>query len=205
MDTKKQRNIRENIKKKVLVFLFLILGISNALAKEFNSKFNFTFDLPDGYEILNSLNLYNVYSSSHKDPFLKKQINRFKKILEQQNIEILYNFSQSSVNNISILVFDNEYKVNKKTVLKQCKKILKISKKLGKRKVDLIECRMHDYPKFAKWSMYRENESSFFENELTQQIIFQYKKKEYVITVACLEKCKLMKKDLFDLVKSIEF
>ena len=104
MDNKKQRNIPGNIKIKVLVFLFLILGISNALAKEFNSKFNFTFDLPDGYEILNSLNLYNVYSSSHKDPFLKKQINRFKKILEQQNIEILYNFSQSSVNNISILV-----------------------------------------------------------------------------------------------------
>ena len=138
-------------------------------------------------------------------PFLNSKLIDLKKYLKKKNIEILYNFSQSPVNNISILVFDDEYNVNKKNVLKQCKKILKISKKLGKRKVDLIECRMHDYPKFAKWSMYRENESSFFENELTQQIIFQYKKKEYVITVACLEKCDLMKKDLFDLVKSIKF
>ena len=38
--------------------------------------------------------------------------------------------------------------------------------KFGGRKVDLIECRMHDFPKLAEWSMYRENKSSFFENEL---------------------------------------
>ena len=64
---------------------------------------------------------------------------------------------------------------------------------------------MHDYPKFADWSMYRENESSFFENEITQQIIFMFKKKEYVLTVACLEKCSQIKSDLFNLVKSIKF
>ena len=84
MDTKKQTNISGYIKIKFLVFLFLILGISNTLAKEFNSKFNFTFVMPAGYEILNNLNLYNVYNSSHKDAFLKQQINRFKKILEKK-------------------------------------------------------------------------------------------------------------------------
>ena len=103
------------------------------------------------------------------------------------------------------MTFDDYYEVNKKKVLKQCKKILKIEKKYGRRNVNLIECRMHDYPKFADWSMYRENESSFFENELTQQIIFMYKKKEYVLTVACLEKCNQIKTDLFNLVKSIKF
>ena len=82
---------------------------------------------------------------------------------------------------------------------------MKIEKKYGKRKVDLIECRMHAYPKFAEWSMYRENESSFFENELTQQIIFMFNKKEYVITVACIEKCQQIKEDLFQLVKTIKF
>ena len=65
------------------------------------------------------------------------------------------------------MTFDDYYEVNKKKVLKQCKKILKIEKKYGRRNVNLIECRMHDYPKFADWSMYRENESSFFENEIT--------------------------------------
>ena len=103
------------------------------------------------------------------------------------------------------MVFNDNYRVNQKKVLRQCKKILKIEKKYGKRKVDLIECRMHDYPKFADWSMYRENESSFFENQITQQIIFMYKKKEYVLTVACSEKCDEMRSDLFKLVKSISF
>ncbi len=80
-----------------------------------------------------------------------------------------------------------------------------MSKKFAKRKVEIIECRMHEYPKFAEWSMYRENESSFFENVLTQQIIFMFNKKEYVITVACTEKCEQTKNDLFQLVETIKF
>ena len=186
----------------ILIFVFF----SNySYAKEFNSKFNFRFELSENYQVINDLTLYDVYKQSHKDPFKQKQINRFKQILNKQDIELLYNFNQSPFNNISILVFNNEYKVNEKNVLKQCKKILKNSIKYGGKKVDLIECRMHDNPKFAEWSLYRENKSAFFENELTQQIIFQYNKKEYVITVACLEKCNLMKKDLFDLVETIRF
>ena len=186
----------------ILIFVFF----SNySYAKEFNSKFNFRFELSENYQVINDLTLYDVYKQSHKDPFKQKQINRFKQILNKQDIELLYNFNQSPYNNISILVFNNEYKVNEKNVLKQCKKILKNSIKYGGKKVDLIECRMHNNPKFAEWSLYRENKSAFFENELTQQIIFQYNKKEYVITVACLEKCNLMKKDLFDLVETIRF
>ena len=191
---------------KRILFLLIFLNISDiCLAKEINSKFNFKFNLSNNYQIINSLTLYDVYKQSHKDPLKQKQINKFKQILEKKNIELLYNFKQSPFNNISILVFDNNYKVNKKKVLNQCKKILKNSMKYGGKKVDLIECRMHSYPKFADWSMYRENKSSFFENELTQQIIFQYKKKEYVITVACVEKCNLMKSDLFKLVETIKF
>jgi len=174
-------------------------------AEQFTSIENFTFELPKGFVILNKNNLYDVYNASNHDPILKKQMRLFKQRLQKQNVEILFNFNQSRFNNISIMSFNDYYKVNKKKVLKQCKKILKIEKKYGKRKVDLIECRMHDYPKFADWSMYRENESSFFENELTQQIIFMYKKKEYVLTVACVEKCNQMKSDLFNLVKSIKF
>ena len=67
------------------------------------------------------------------------------------------------------------------------------------------ECRMHDQPTFADWSMYRENESSFIEGATTQQIIFLYKRKEYVITSACWQKCDEMKSDLLSLVKSIKF
>ena len=191
--------------RKVFILLVFLSISSISLAKEFKSKFNFKFYLSDNYQIINSLTLYDVYKQSHKDPFKQRQINRFKQILQTKDIELLYNFKQSPFNNISILVFNNQYKVSKKKVLKQCKKILKNSMKFGGRKVDLIECRMHDFPKFAEWSMYRENKSSFFENELTQQIIFQYKKKEYVITVACSEKCNLMKKDLFKLVETIKF
>ena len=179
--------------------------ISPLKAEQFTSIENFSFELPKGYIILNKDNLYDIYSTSNHDPSLKKQMNLFKQRLQKQKVEILYNFNQSRFNNISIMVFNDYYKVNNKKVLKQCKKILKIEKKYGKRKVDLIECRMHDYPKFADWSMYRENESSFFKNEITQQIIFMYQKKEYVLTVACLEKCDQMKSDLFNLVKSIKF
>ena len=186
-----------------LIFFILLMGPLKA--EQFTSIENFTFELPKGYMILNKNNLYDVYNQSNHDPILKKQMSLFKQRLQKQNVEILYNFNQSRFNNISIMVFEGYYKVNQKKVLKQCKKILKMASKYGKKKVDLIECRMHDQPLFADWSMYRENESSFFENQITQQIIFMYKKKEYVLTVACLEKCNQMKSDLFNLVKSIKF
>ena len=185
--------------------IFFILLIGPLKAEQFTSIENFTFELPKGYQIFNKNNLYDVYNHSNKDPLVKKQINLAKQRLKNKRIELLYNFSSHPLNNINILVFDDNYKVNKKKVLKQCKKILKIERKVGKRKVDLKECRMHDQPLFADWSMYRENESSFMEGVVTQQIIFLYKKKEYVITSACWEKCEETKNDLFSLVKSIKF
>jgi hypothetical protein len=187
---------------RIIFFLFICI---NCQAKEFKSKFNFSFELKNNYQIINNSNLYEIYNLQYDDPAIKNQINIFSNRLKQQDVEILYNFNQSIFNNISILVFNDEYKVDKKSVLKQCKKILKMSKKFAKRKVEIIECRMHEYPKFAEWSMYRENESSFFENVLTQQIIFMFNKKEYVITVACTEKCEQTKNDLFQLVETIKF
>jgi len=191
--------------RKLLLILFFFFVLNNSEAKEFESKFNFSFKLNDNYQIINNFNLYEVYNSSHSDPKIRQQINIFNQRLKEQDVEILVNFKQSILDNISILVFDDNYKVDEKKVVKQCKKILKIEKKFGKRKVDLIECRMHEYPKFADWSMYRENESSFFKNVLTQQIIFMFNKKEYVITVACIEKCQQTKNDLFQLVETIKF
>ena len=191
--------------KKFLILIFFLSFNSSSLAKEFKSQYNFKFKLPDGYEIFNKNNLYDIYKFSNKDPLVNLQINLAKKRLETQNVELLYNFSSSPLNNISILVFNENYKINSKNVLKQCKKILKIERKIGKRKVKLIECRMHDQPVSANWSMYRENESSFMEGVTTQQIIFLYKKKEYVITSGCWNKCKETKYDLLNLVKSIKF
>ena len=193
--------------KKILIqsLIFFLLGINSLKAEEFTSIENFSFELPKGYQIFNKSNLYDVYSHSNKDPLVKTQINLAKQRLKNQNIELLYNFSSHPLNNINILVFNDNYKINKKKVLKQCKKILKIEKKVGKRKVELKECRMHDEPKFASWSMYRENDSSFMEGVTTQQIIFLYKKKEYVITSGCWEKCDETKSDLFKMVKSIKF
>ena len=189
--------------KKILIFFLLL--ISPLKAEQFTSIENFSFELPKGYQIFNKSNLYDVYNHSNKDPLVKTQINLAKQRLKNQSIELLYNFSSHPLNNINILVFNDSYKVNKKKVLKQCKKILKVEKKVGKRKVELKECRMHDQPLFADWSMYRENDSSFMEGVVTQQIIFLYKKKEYVITSGCWEKCNETKADLFSLVKSIKF
>lgn len=194
--------INKNLRTQILI---LILFIKPAYSENFKSIFNFEFYLPDGYEIFNKNNLYDVYDHSNKDPLVKLQINLAKQQLERKRIELLYNFSNHPFNNINILVFDANYKINKKKVLKQCKKILKNERKVGKRKVDLKECRIHDYPLFADWSMYRENDSSFMEGVTTQQIIFLYKKKEYVITSGCWEKCNETKKDLFNLIKSIKF
>jgi len=188
-----------------IFLIFFILLIGPLKAEQFTSIENFTFELPKGYQIFNKNNLYDVYNHSNKDPIVKKQINLAKQRLKNKRIELLYNFSSHPFNNINILVFNDNYKVSKKKVLKQCKKILKIERKIGKRKVDLKECRMHDQPLFADWSMYRENDSSFMEGVTTQQIIFLYKKKEYVITSGCWEKCDQTKDDLFNLVKSIKF
>ena len=200
---------KSNIKKlkfRYNLIVLIVLFVSNTCySKNFESQFNFNFNLPEGYEIFNNNNLYDVYNHSNKDPLVKAQINLAKKRLEKQKIELLYNFSSHPLNNINILVFNDNYKINKKKVFKQCKKILKIERKVGKRKVNLKECRMHNQPLFADWSMYRENESSFMEGVDTQQIIFLYKKKEYVVTSTCWDKCEETKNDLFNLVKSINF
>jgi hypothetical protein len=189
---------------KIFIIFFLLL-IGPLKAEQFSSIEGFNFELPDGYKIFNKNNLYDVYNHSNKDPAVKLQINLAKQRLKNQNVELLYNFSSSPMNNISILVFKENYEMNEKKVLKQCKKILKIERKVGKRKVKLKECRMHDQPSFADWSMYRENESSFMEGVVTQQVIFLYKKKEYVVTSGCWDKCNETKKDLFNLIKSIKF
>tara|TARA_B100000902_G_C27219873_1_gene869032 strand:- start:81 stop:662 length:582 start_codon:yes stop_codon:yes gene_type:complete len=191
--------------KRILISLIFTLFLIEANAKQFKSKYNFKFNLPDGYQLFSDINLFQVYDHSNKDPVIKKQLEYAKKKLQNQDIELLYNFSESPINNITILVFNNDYKVTKKNVLKQCKKILKIEKKFGKRKVNLKECRMHDEPIFANWSMYRENDSSYIEGAITQQIIFLFKKKEYVFTSGCWHKCNKTKDDLFNLVKSISF
>ena len=188
-----------------IFLIFFILLMSPLKAERFTSIKNFSFELPEGYEIFNKNNLYDIFNHSNEDPSVKLQINLAKQRLKNQNVELLYNFSSSPTNNISILVFKENYKMNEKKVLKQCKKILKIERKVGKRKVKLKECRMHDQPSFADWSMYRENESSFMEGVVTQQVIFLYKKKEYVVTSACWDKCNETKKDLFNLIKSIKF
>ena len=191
--------------KRILISLIFTLFLIEANAKQFKSKYNFKFNLPDGYQLFSDINLFQVYDHSNKDPVIKKQLEYAKKKLQNQDIELLYNFSESPINNITILVFNNDYKVTKKNVLKQCKKILKIEKKIGKRKVNLKECRMHNEPIFANWSMYRENDSSYVEGAVTQQVIFLYKKKEYVFTSGCWHKCNKTKDDLFNLIKSISF
>jgi len=199
-------SIKKKLKFRYNVVVLIVLFVSNTCySKNFESQFNFIFNLPEGYEIFNNNNLYDVYNYSNKNPLVKAQINLAKKRLQSQKIELLYNFSSHSLNNINILVFEADYKVTKKNVLKQCKKILKIEKKVGKRKVNIKECRMHNKPLFADWSMYRENDSSFMEEATTQQIIFLFKKKEYVITSTCWSKCNVTKKDLFDLIESIKF
>jgi hypothetical protein len=203
MDRKKQRNISRLIK--FLLFFLLFITNSTSIAKEFKSKYDFKFNLPDGYQIFNDINLFQVYEHANKDPLIKKQLYLVKETLEKKDIELLYNFSSSPINNITILVFSNNYKVTEKKVLKQCKKILKIERRVGKRNVSLKKCRMHKEPLFADWSMYRENDSSFVKGAITQQIIFFYKKKEYVLTSGCWHKCNETKKDLFNLAKSIEF
>ena len=204
MGTKKQGNIR-SLRSNLLILLILISSNSILKADDYNSKFNFRIQIAEGYKVFSNANLYDVYNHSTNDPKIKYQLNYVKKVLQNQDIEMLYNFSESPVNNITILVFDNNYKVTKKNVLKQCKKILKIERKIGKRKVNLIECRMHNQPLFADWSMYRENESSYVKGAVTQQIIFLYKNKEYVFTAACWHKCNKNRDDLFNLVKSISF
>ena len=191
---------------KLLIIVLISISYLNILkAENFTSIENFSFDLPNGYELFNKSNLFEIYDHTYKDPLIKKQIKLAEEYLKKQKVELLYNFSSHPLNNINILVFKANYRVNSKTVIKQCKKILKIEKKVGKRNVQLNECRMHNKPTFADWSMYRENESSFVEGATTQQIIFLYKKKEYVLTSTCWEKCSDTRQDLFNLVRSIKF
>ena len=96
---------------KIFSITILITGIfitKPCFAKNFTSKFNFKFNLSEGYKIFNNLNLYDVYNSSHKDPLIKAKIKMFKEKLKTQDIELLYNFSSHPLNNISILVFNEK-------------------------------------------------------------------------------------------------
>ena len=72
-----------------LLFLAVTLISHNLQAKEFESKFNFYFELNENYQIINNFNLYEVYDSSHNDPKIKQQINIFKqKILSTLYLKV---------------------------------------------------------------------------------------------------------------------
>ena len=104
-----------NVKSVLIRFVIIsFLTIGAVKAEQFNSIENFSFELPEGYQIFNKSNLYDVYNHSNKDPLVKTQINLAKQRLKNQSIELLYNFSSHSLNNINILVFDDNYRVNKK-------------------------------------------------------------------------------------------
>ena len=66
------------MKKYLILILFLSFN-SSSLAKGFKSQYNFKFILPDGYEIFNKNNLYDIYKFSNKDPLVNLQINLAKK------------------------------------------------------------------------------------------------------------------------------
>ena len=133
-----------------IFLIFFIFLIGPLKAEQFTSIENFTFELPKGYMILNKNNLYDIYNTSNHDPILKKQMSLFKQRLQKQNVEILYNFNQSRFNNISIMVFDDYYKVNQKKVLKQCKKILKEMLKL-KRVLEQLQMLELYFFGFQEW------------------------------------------------------
>ena len=63
---------------KIVVLIFLFIA-NTSHSKNFESQFNFKFNLPEGYEIFNNNNLYDVYNHSNKDPLVKAQINLAKK------------------------------------------------------------------------------------------------------------------------------
>ena len=97
-----------------IFLIFFLLVASPLKAEQFKSIKNFSFELPKGYRIFNKNNLYDVYNHSNKDPLVKTQINLAKHRLKNQSLELLYNFSNSPFNNISILVFEENYKMNEK-------------------------------------------------------------------------------------------
>ena len=113
--------------KKILISLIFTLFLIEVKAQQFKSKYNFKFNLPDGYQLFSDINLFQVYDHSNKDPVIKKQLEYAKKKLQNQDIELLYNFSESPINNITILVFNNDYKVTKKNVLTLKIKLFHIS------------------------------------------------------------------------------
>ncbi len=82
MDRKKQRNISRLIK--FLLFFLLFITNSTSIAKEFKSIYDFKFNLPDGYQIFNDINLFQVYEHANKDPLIKKQLYLVKETLEKK-------------------------------------------------------------------------------------------------------------------------
>ena len=59
-------------KELILVILTFALLTSNLIAEEFKSKHDFKFILPNGYQIFNNINLFQVYEHSNKDPIIVK-------------------------------------------------------------------------------------------------------------------------------------
>ena len=96
--------------------LILFLLNNACFSKEFESQFNFKFNLPEGYEIFNKNNLYDVYNHSNKDPLVKAQINLAKKRLENQKIELLYTVAFKNVKTVEVALFFHLPYVHRKPV-----------------------------------------------------------------------------------------
>lgn len=80
-------------------------------------------------------------------------------------------------------------------------------KVVGKINSQIIECKMTKIPKFANWCSFRESNSSFVKDIITQQVIFYFKGAEYNVTTNCNSEknCTESRLRLFDLIQSFEF
>ena len=58
------------MQKNILLIIALFLFLADASAEEYKSKHNFRFYLPDGYQLFNNINLFQVYDHSNKDPVI---------------------------------------------------------------------------------------------------------------------------------------
>lgn len=190
-----------------LIFLPKCISQSKIEVRDLQSVFGFKFLVPNNYVHINNVNFTDILNNSNLENKAKNLALKFNSELKNQKLDILFK-EDFPINNLTIIKYNTEeFNINKNNVKKFCQNILDKEKVVGKINSQIIECKMIKIPKFANWSSFRESNSSFVKNIITQQVIFYFKGAEYNVTTNCTSEknCTESRLRLFNLIQSFEF
>ncbi len=204
--------------KKLLGILVLgLLWCNTAFAERVKSIHGFSFELPNGFIIMNNFNIKDsiALAEALKDENRKKMLEALEKQFQIKDFDYLF-FEKGGGDNIGItsMVTKSNATVQQSNIEVFCdaqlQMITDMSKKLHKKKVSEYNCDIYKYPNGSKWSVITSYTNVFtIYPTHAYSVEFVHPSnlyKRYILNLTCGPNyCDQLKEKFYEIIQSINF